>query len=67
MNIEIGDHAAIDKLLGNKAAGKLDTLRPGHFARDSELDFARELRVLAALERLDIVPEPFALAPLLNY
>ena len=37
-----------------------------HLARDGELDLAGELRILADLERLDIVPEPFAVAPCLR-
>ena len=36
-----------------------------HFARDGEFDLAGKLGVLADFERLDIVPEPFAVAPCL--
>jgi hypothetical protein len=63
MHIEVGDHAAIDKLGLHEIAGKLDALGLAHLARDGELDFAGKLRVLALLERLDIVPEAFAVAP----
>ena len=64
MHIEVRDHAAIHELGLHEVAGEVDPLLPGHFAGDGELDFAGQLRVLALLERLDIVPEAFAVAPL---
>ncbi len=41
MNIEIGDHAVIDKLALHEVAGKLDALCLVHLAWDGELDLAR--------------------------
>ena len=64
MHIEVGDHAAIDKLGGHEISRQFDALRLGHFARNGELDFARKLGVLAFFECLDIVPEALAVAPL---
>ena len=64
MHIEVGDHAAIDKLRGHEIAGQFDALRLGHFARNGELDLTGKLRVVPLFERLDIVPEAFAVAPL---
>lgn len=66
MHIEIGDHAPIDELRPNEVAGKLDALRLSHLARDGEFHLAGELGVLADLEGLDIVPEPFAVGPCLG-
>ena len=37
-----------------------------HLARDGEFDLAGKLGVLADFERLDIVPQPFAVAPCLR-
>lgn len=66
MHIQIGNHALIDKLRLREVAGKLDALRPRHLARDCKLHLAGKLGVLPHLERLDIVPEPFAAGPLLR-
>jgi hypothetical protein len=66
MHVEIGDHAPIDELAPNEVAGELDPLGLGHLARKGEFDLAGQLRVLADLERLDIVPQPLAVAPLLR-
>ena len=66
MHIEIGDHALIDELRLHEVAGEFDALGLRHLARKGELDLAGKLGVLADLERLDIVPEPFAVAPLLR-
>lgn len=66
MHIQIGDHALIDKLQLREVAGKFDALRLTHLAWNDELDPTRKLRVLAYLERLHIVPEPFAVGPLLR-
>ena len=63
MHIEIGDHAPIDEFAPNKVAGEFNALCLRQFARDGELDLAGKLSVLADFERLDIVPEPFAVAP----
>ena len=66
MHIEIGDHALIDELRLREVAGEFDALRLRHLARNGEFDLAGKLGVLADLERLDIVPEPFAVAPCLR-
>ena len=60
MDIEIGDHAARDEFLSHEVTGQCDALGLGHLARKGELDFARQLRVLALFECLDIVPQPLA-------
>lgn len=59
MDIQIRDHAARDKLLGDEIAGKVDTLRLVHLARNRKLNLAGKLRVLALLGGLDLVPEGF--------
>ncbi len=66
MDIEVGDHAALDKLGADKVAGKLNTLLLGHLARDGEFDFAGKLRILADLDRFDVIPELFTVAPFLR-
>ena len=66
MHIEIGDHAPIHELRLHEVAGQFDALSLGHLARKGEFDLAGKLRVLADLERLDIVPKPFAVAPRLR-
>ena len=66
MHIEIGDHAPIDEFGLHEVAGEFDALRLRHLARDGELDLAGKLGVLPDLERFDIVPEPFAVAPRLR-
>jgi hypothetical protein len=66
MHVEIGDHAPIDELGLREVAGKFDALRPRHLARKGEFHFAGKLGILADLERLDIVPQPFAVAPCLR-
>jgi hypothetical protein len=60
MHIQICDHAAIDKLVADEVARQFDPLLPGHLARNRELDLARELRVLAQLRSLDVIPELLA-------
>jgi hypothetical protein len=60
--IEVGDHALIDKLISREIAGKPDPLRLRHLAGNGKFHLAGKLGVLAHLERLDIVPEPFAVA-----
>ena len=62
MHIEISDHAPIE-FGPHEVAGKLDSLRLCHLAWNGELRLAGKLRVLADFECLDIVPEPFAVAP----
>ena len=66
MDIEISDHALIDKLALDEVARQGDALSLGHFAGNGELDFARQLRVLADLGRLDIIPQLFAILPLVR-
>src|SRR3546814_581904 len=56
MHVHVRDHAALDKLLFDKIAGEPDALFLVQLARNRELDFAGELRVLAFLARLDLVP-----------
>ena len=63
MHIEIGDHAPLDEFAPHKVAGELDALCLRHLARDGEFDLAGKLRIFPDFERLDIVPEPFAVAP----
>ena len=50
----------------HEVAGEFDALRLSHLARNGELDLAGELGVLPDLERLDLVPQPFAVAPRLR-
>lgn len=59
MHVQIGDHAARHELVAHEVTGQLDPLCFGHLTRDRELDFARQLRVLAQLDRLDLVPQGF--------
>ncbi len=66
MHIEIGDHAQTYKLRLREVAGQFDALSLRQFARNGEFDLAGKLGVLADFERLDIVPEPFAVAPRLR-
>ena len=66
MHIEIGDHALIDELGLHEVAGEFDALCLRHLARNGEFDLAGKLGVLPDFERLDIVPEPFAVAPCLR-
>jgi len=49
MDIEIGDHAAIDKLAFDELARQPDAFCLIELARDCKFDLARELRVLALL------------------
>ena len=66
MHIEVGDHALIDEFGLHEVAGEFDALRLRHLARKGEFHLAGELCVLPDLERLDIVPKPFAVAPRLR-
>ena len=66
MHIDVGDHAPIDEFGLHEVAARSDALALRHFARDGEFDLSCELRVLPGLERLDIVPKPFAVAPCLR-
>ena len=66
MHIEIGDHAPIHEFGPNEVAGKFDALRLRHLARDGEFDLTGKLGIFPDFERLDIVPEPFAVAPCLR-
>ncbi len=65
MDIEIGDHADIDKFALDEVSGQGDAVSLRHFSENGELHFARQLRVLADLGGLDIIPQLLALAPLL--
>jgi len=66
MDIEIGDHPALDELVSDEVAGERDPLLLGHLTRDRELDLTGKLRVFAHLNRLDVIPEFFAVAPFLG-
>ena len=66
MHIEIGDHAPIDEFAPNEVAGEFNALCLRHLARNGEFDLAGKLGIFADFERLDIVPEPFAVAPSLR-
>ena len=66
MHVEIGDHAQIYELRPREVAGEFDALRLRHLARDGEFDLAGKLGIFPDFERLDIVPEPFAVAPCLR-
>src|SRR3954451_9891867 len=57
MHVEVGHHAARDELLLHELAGERDGLSTDKLARHSELDLAGELRVLALLAGLDLVPQ----------
>ena len=57
MHIQVRDHAAFDELLFDEIARELDPLLLVQLARDRELDFARQLRVLALLAGFDLVPQ----------
>ena len=45
VDIEVGDHPALDKFLADKITGQVDALLLTQFARNREFDFARKLRV----------------------
>lgn len=62
MHIDIGDHAPVHEFAPDEVAGECDALCLRHLARKGEFDLAGKLRVLPDLERLHIVPEPFAIA-----
>jgi hypothetical protein len=62
MHIEIGDHAPIHQFGANEVSGQFDALRLTQLSRDGEFYLARQLGIFADFERLDIVPQPFAVA-----
>jgi len=64
MDIEIGNHPAVDELAPHEVARQLDTLRRIQLARERELDLARQLRVDPLLGRIDRIPEGFAVGQL---
>ena len=66
MDIQIGDHALIHEFRLREVAGKLDALGLRHLAGNGELHFTRKLGILPDLEGFDIVPEPFAVGPMLR-
>ena len=45
MDIEVGDHTALDKFSLHKVASQVDALLLGQLTRNREFDFARKLRV----------------------
>src|SRR3546814_17573813 len=44
MDIEVGDHAALDEPVSDEVAGQLDPLPLGHLPRATETSFASTLR-----------------------
>ena len=50
----------------HEVADEFDALALRHLARDGEFDLAGKLGILSDLERLDIIPEPFPVAPCLR-
>ena len=63
MHIKIGDHALGHEFGLNEVAGKFDGLSLCHLTGKGEFDLAGKLGVLADFGRLNIVPQPFAVAP----
>ena len=57
MDIEVSDHAIINKFCLHEIAGKRDALLLVQLARNGELDFAGKLRVLAQFSCFDLVPQ----------
>ena len=57
MHVEVRDHSPADELLGHEIAGERDALLLVHLARNRELHFTSELRILALLARLHLVPQ----------
>jgi Conjugal transfer protein TraD len=66
MHIEIGDHAPLHEFGPDEVAGEFNALCLRHLSRDGEFDLAGKLGVFPDFERLDIVPEPFSVAPCLR-
>ena len=66
MYVEIGDHAPVDEFAPNEVAGEFDALRFTHFAGEREFDLPGKLGILPDFARLDVVPQPFAVAPSLR-
>jgi hypothetical protein len=66
MDIEIGDHALGDELGLDEVARQLDGVLFRQFARQGELDFAGQLRILALLGGLDCVPQFLAVGEVLG-
>src|SRR3546814_3510348 len=57
MYIHVRDHAAFDELFFYKIANELDALLLVQLARNRKLHLARQLRVLALLAGLNLVPQ----------
>ena len=66
MHVEIGDHAPVDEFCPHEVASELDSLSFGHLAGKREFDLAGQLGIFPDFERLDIVPQAFAVAPRLR-
>jgi len=62
MHVEVGDHPAPDELLFHEIAREANALLLAHLARDRKLHLARQLRVLALLACLHLVPQHGAVA-----
>ena len=61
VHVEIRDHPAGHELLLHVGPHQLDVVGIRELARQRQLDLARQLRVLAPLERLDLVPQQLAI------
>src|SRR3546814_11440734 len=61
MDVEVGDHAAVDNFARDELARERDALLLRHLARDRELDLPCKLRILAPFARPDFPPQPLAI------
>ena len=66
MDVDVGDHPAIDEFALDEIARQRDALLLRHLARNGEFDLARELRIFALLSRLDLVPKGRAIGQALG-
>jgi hypothetical protein len=57
MHVEVGDHPALHELLFHEIASEAYALLLVHLARNRELHLTRQLRVLALLSCLHLVPQ----------
>ena len=63
MHVKIGNHTLIHELRSREVAGERDALCLTHLARNGELYLPGQLRIFPNLDRLDGVPELFAVRP----
>ena len=66
MHVEVRHHAACHKLLTNEVLRQRNPLGLRQFARQGELDLARQHRVLAPLDGFHLVPQCRAVQPALR-